>query len=132
LIEFSPKERVFLESQEESRLATCHDDIPHVKPVSYIFYQNSILIATDYDTRTYQNVKKNPQASIVIDIYKSGAHKAVCIQGDIKIIEEGDEFHFIYQMFYKKFKWVRNEPWKERETPFLKIIPYNKVSWGLN
>lgn len=132
MIEFSPKERVFLESQEESRLATCHDDIPHVKPVSYIFYQNSILIATDYDTRTYQNVKKNPQASIVIDIYKSGAHKAVCIQGDIKIIEEGDEFHFIYQMFYKKFKWVRNEPWNEREAPFLKIIPYNKVSWGLN
>jgi len=34
-------------------------------------------------------------------------------------------------MFSEKFTWVRNDPWKENEAPFLKIIVSNKVSWGL-
>ena len=132
MIEFSLKEINFLQSLEEARLATCHDNIPHVKPVSYIFYQNAILIATDYDTRSYQNIKKNPKASVVIDVYKSGGHKAVCIQGNTKIIENGEEFQLIYHIFYERFRWVRDAPWRENEAPFLKIIPTTKTSWGIN
>jgi len=132
LLEFTPKEITFLQSLEEARLATCHDGIPHVKPVSYIFYQNSIVIATDYDTRTYQNLNKNPKVGVVIDVYKPGEHKAVCIQGDIRIIENGEEFQSIYKIFNQKFKWVKDDPWSENEAPFLRIIPVNKTSWGLN
>lgn len=132
MIEFSPKEIEFLQSLEESRLATCHDDIPHVKPVSYIFYQNSILIATDYKTRTFKNIQKNPKTAIVIDVYKSGGHKAICIQGNTQIIEKGPEFQEIYKLFYAKFQWVRAEPWDEMEAPFLKIIPITKSSWGID
>lgn len=132
MIEFSQKELEFLELLEEARIATSHDDIPHVKPVSFVFLDNAILVATDYETRTYTNVKSNPHTSIVMDIYKSGEHKAICIQGRIEIIENGPEFKKFYDIFYKKFDWVKREPWKENETPFLKIIPDNKVSWGLN
>ena len=131
MIEFSPKEVKFLQSLEEARFATCHDNIPHVKPVSYIFNDGFIYIATDYETRTFQNLKNNSKSSLVIDIYKSGGHKAVCLQGHTEIIENGEVFHFIYQKFYDKFKWVRDDPWKENEAPFLKIIPTNKTSWGL-
>jgi len=116
---------------EEARIATSHDSIPHVKPVSFVFAEDSIIIATDYDTRTFSNIKLNSKAGIVIDIYKSGEHKAVCIQGETKIIEEGKEFKKWYDIFYKKFTWVRKDPWTEKEAPFLKIIPKNKVSWGL-
>ena len=132
MIEFSSSEIAFLESLEEARLATCHEDIPHVKPVSFVFYKNTILIATDYKTRSYLNLEKNPKAGIVIDIYKSGGHKAVCIQGNSKIIENGPEFQTFYKIFYEKFKWVRDDPWKEKEAPFIQIIPFNKISWGLN
>ena len=132
MIEFSQKELEFLESLEEARLATSHDNIPHVKPVSFVLLNNTILVATDYDTRTFTNVKSNPHTSIVIDIYKSGEHKAVCIQGKTEIIENGEEFKKFYDIFYEKFDWVKREPWKENEAPFLKIIPNNKVSWGLN
>ena len=125
------KEIEFLLSLEEARFATCHDNIPHVKPVSYIYHQNSILIATDYKTRSFQNVKKNSNTSIVIDHYKPGGHKAICLQGMATIIERGEEFGEIYQLFYKKFKWVREDPWKEDEAPFLKIISSNKTSWGI-
>lgn len=130
-MKFSSKEIEFFSSHEEARLATCHDNIPHVKPVSYIYHQNSILISTDYKTRSFQNIKENSNISVVVDLYKHGDHKAICLQGKIIIIESGKEFEEIYQLFYKKFKWVRDDPWKEEEAPFLKIIPTNKISWGI-
>ena len=128
---FSQKEIKFLSSLEEARLATCHDNIPHVKPVSYVFHQNSILIATDYKTRSFQNIKKNSGAAVVIDLYKPGGHKAIIVQGKVKIIDTGKNFDLIYQLFYKKFQWVRDDPWKEKEAPILKIIPTSKTSWGI-
>ncbi len=132
MIQFNQKEIEFLKTLEEARIATSHQDIPHVKPVSFVFYQKCIVIATDYDTRTFSNIKTNPNTGIVIDIYKSGQHKSVCIQGQTEIIEFGEEFQELYKLFYEKFEWVRKDPWKEREAPFLKIIPKHKISWGLN
>jgi nitroimidazol reductase NimA-like FMN-containing flavoprotein (pyridoxamine 5'-phosphate oxidase superfamily) len=132
LIKFNQKEIEFLESLEEARIATSHDEIPHVKPVSFVFLNNTILVATDYNTRTFTNIKLNPNTGIVIDIYKLGEHKAICIQGKTVIVENGSEFKKFYDIFYEKFEWVRKEPWKEDEAPFLKIIPNNKVSWSLN
>ena len=132
MLNCSQKEIEFLQLLEEARFATCHDDIPHVKPVSYIFYQGYIIVATDYETRSFQNIKKNLNASIVIDRYKPGEHKAICIQGKVTIIENGEEFSAIYQLFFNKFKWVRDDPWKEGEAPFFKITPINKTSWGID
>lgn len=132
MIEFNKKEIEFLNSIEEARIATSHKDIPHVKPVSFVYDKGIFLVATDYETRTFVNIKENPNTGIVIDIYKSGSHQAVCIQGKTEIIEKGEEFHKFYEIFYKKFEWVRKDPWKENEAPFLKIIPKNKTSWGIN
>ena len=132
MIKFTQKEIEFLDSLEEARLATCHDDIPHVKPVSFIYHQNTILIATDYKTRSFQNIRKNPLASVVIDLYRSGGHKAILLQGRVTVIDTGEEFNSIYKLFYKKFKWVRDDPWQQKEAPFLKIIPNNKTSWGIH
>lgn len=132
MIEFNKKEIEFLESLEEARIATSHDDIPHVKPVSFVYHYKTIVIATDYETRTFSNIKYNPNVSIVIDIYKPGNHKAICIQGKTEIIEKGSEFKKFYEIFYNKFEWVKKDPWKENEAPFLKILPHNKTSWGLN
>ena len=131
MIEFSKKETEFLESLEEARIATSHNNIPHVKPVSFVFHEGTIIVATDYDTRTFTNIKINSNTAVTIDIYKSGDHKAVCIQGKSEIIEKGLEFKKFYDIFYEKFQWVRNDPWKENEAPFLKVIADNKVSWGL-
>lgn len=120
---------------EEARLATSHNDIPHVKPVSFVYGDDEggvIVIATDYNTRSFMNVKANPQAGIVIDIYKSKEHKAVCVQGKTEIIEKGFEFKKWYGIFYKRFAWVRDEPWRDGEAPFLKIVPSNKISWGVD
>ena len=132
MIEFNDIEKKFLNELEEARTSTSHDNIPHVKPVSFVLLDNSIVVATDYNTRTYDNIKINSKTGIVMDIYKSGGHKAICIQGDTEIIEAGSDFKRLYDVFYKKFAWVRKDPWKENEAPFLKITPNNKISWGLS
>ncbi|HUU47649.1 MAG TPA: pyridoxamine 5'-phosphate oxidase family protein [Nitrosopumilaceae archaeon] len=132
MLKYSQNEIKFLETLEEARLATSHDDIPHVKPVSYIFHNNEIFVATDYETRTFQNVKKNQNIGIVIDVYKPQEHQAICLQGKVTIIEKGEEFQEIYRLFFEKFNWVQDEPWQETEAPFLKITATNKTSWGLD
>ena len=128
---FTQKEIEFLNKMEECRVATSHDDMPHVKPVSYLFENGIFLIATDYDTRMYKNLLENPKVALAIDIYKNKDHKAVCVQGDVTIIENGDEFSRIYKNFHDRFEWVKTQPWEENEAPFIKITPITKSSWGL-
>jgi len=131
MIHFSPAELKFIEKLEECRIATSHDDIPHVKPVSYLFYEDKFLMATDYNTRMYKNLLKNPRVAITIDIYKPQNNQAVVIQGKTSIIESGRAFLKIYEKFFKKFEWVRKDPWCENEAPFIKITPSQKISWGI-
>ncbi len=131
MISFTRIEEEYLYSMEECRVATSHDDIPHVKPVSYIFEDDLFLIATDHKTRMYKNVLANPHAAITIDVYSHGGHKAVLVQGKISIVEDGDEFARIFKKFHAKFEWVRNEPWDEKEAPFIVLTPFSKTSWGL-
>ena len=131
MVSFTQKEIEFLNKMEECRVATSHDNMPHVKPVSYLYEEGTILIATDYDTRMYKNLLENPKVALSIDIYKNKGHKAVCVQGNVVIIENGDEFSRIYKKFHERFEWVRTQPWEENEAPFIKITPITKSSWGL-
>lgn len=129
---FSKKERKFLLENEVCRVSTSHNEVPHVTPVAYIYEKNFLFFATDYETRKYKNLKVNNRIAASIDIYNSSIeNKAVLVQGTADIIEKGREFKNLYQKFYKKFEWVRKDPWKEGEAPFIKIKTFNKISWGL-
>ncbi len=130
-VTFSQAESDFLGRNESCRLATCHDGIPHVVPVSYIFEHGSFFIATDYETRKYENIKRNKSVALVVDIYSSVNNKAVCVQGTAEIIERGEEFSRLYRIFHDRFEWVRRDSWDEGEAPFVKVTPTNKISWGL-
>jgi nitroimidazol reductase NimA-like FMN-containing flavoprotein (pyridoxamine 5'-phosphate oxidase superfamily) len=130
-VTFSQAERDFLSGNEACRIATCHDEVPHVVPVSYIFERDSFLIATDYKTKKYDNIKHNRRVALVVDTYSSVNNSAVCVQGTAEIIERGDEFARLYKIFHDRFEWVRRDPWEEGEAPFLRVSPTNKVTWGL-
>ena len=131
MIEFTQKEIDFLEKNEACRIATSHNDIPHVTPVTYYFENGFFYIATDYNTKKYSNLKKNKNVAISVDIYLAGKHKAVVVLGIGEFIEKGQEFKRLYEIFYKKFYWVKETPWKEGEAPFVRITPRKKTSWGL-
>ena len=132
MIKFTQKEIEFLQNNEACRIATSHDDIPQVTPVTYYFEDGFFYLATDYDTKKYSNLKQNNKIAITVDIYTSEKHKAVIVQGTTEFIEKGSEYKRLYEIFYKKFSWVRDNPWKEGEAPFVKIKPKTKTSWGLN
>ena len=131
-MKFTKDEEEFLLENEVCRVATSHNNIPHITPVTYIYEDGFFFIATDYNTRKYKNLKANENIAIAVDVYNSSVeNKALVIQGTVDIIESGVEFKKLYQKFDKKFEWVRNDPWKEGEAPFIKVKPFSKVSWGL-
>ena len=105
--------------------------LPHVVPVSYIFEDDAFYIATDYETKKYENIRNNNRVALTVDVYSPVNNKAICVQGTAEIIENGEEFARIYKIFSDRFEWVRRDAWEEGEAPFVKITPRNKVSWGL-
>lgn len=131
-IKFTVKEMEFLSNNEGCRIATVSpDNTPHITPVSYIFQNDMLYFATDYDTKKYKNLKQNPNIALVVDIY-SLKNSAIIIQGKVDFIEQGIKFQKLYEIFDRKFEWVRADPWKEMEAPFVQVEPYKKVSWGLD
>ena len=132
-IKFTEKEVSFLLENEVCRVATSsHNNIPHIVPVNYIYENNLLYFATDYGTKKYQNLEKNKRIALIVDVYNSSVdNKAVLIQGTAELIKKGEEFKRLYKIFERKFEWVRADPWKEDEAPFVKVKPGHKVSWGL-
>jgi nitroimidazol reductase NimA-like FMN-containing flavoprotein (pyridoxamine 5'-phosphate oxidase superfamily) len=127
---FSPAERRFLQGHEICRFATASKTgWPLVSPVSYVLIDDCFYIATDYGTAKLRHVKENPRASLVVDV--TDPNRAVAVQGRVRVIEKGTEFDSAYAAFQKKFSWVRADPWKAGEAPFLKLVPVRKSSWGV-
>jgi uncharacterized protein len=120
----------FLKSNEMCRFATAsHKGEPHVVPVSYVWDNGHAYIVTDYGTRKLKNLRENPNAAILVDT--SGTRKLLLISGPVEIIEKGEEYKRLYRLFYSKLDWVKRDPWKEGEAPFIKIAPTFKTGWGL-
>jgi uncharacterized protein len=122
VVEFPEAEKRFLKHHEVCRVATSHNDTPHVTPINFVFDDGFFYFATDYDTK---------KCALVVDVYNSSVdNKAIIVQGVVEFVERGEEFQKLYDIFYEKFDWVREEPWKEGEAPFVKVKPLHKVSWG--
>jgi nitroimidazol reductase NimA-like FMN-containing flavoprotein (pyridoxamine 5'-phosphate oxidase superfamily) len=126
---FTNSEKRFLDKNEVARLATVSaNGIPHVVPVSYAFRNGVFLVAVDYETKKYRNLLHNPHVALVVDATRP--NRGILIQGCAEIFEKGVEFQSAYKIFHKKFSWVRADPWKPGEAPFIKIKPSTKASWG--
>jgi len=130
-VSFSRSEIQFLRSNEICRVATCKNNLPHVTPVSYIFNDGKFYFATDYNTLKYANLKKNNRISLVVDTAKNIKNSAIVTMGITKFIHRGKKFENLYHLFYDRFDWVRDDPWKQGEAPFVMVIPKSKVSWGI-
>ena len=130
-VSFSRIEIQFLRSNEICRVATCKNNLPHVTPVSYIFNDGRFYFATDYNTVKYANLKKNNRISLVVDTVENNKNSAIVIMGITIFIQRGKKFENLYDLFYGRFEWVRDDPWKQGEAPFVMVIPKSKVSWGI-
>jgi nitroimidazol reductase NimA-like FMN-containing flavoprotein (pyridoxamine 5'-phosphate oxidase superfamily) len=130
-LEFRRAEERFLRDNEVARLATVGPDgLPHVVPVCFIYSSGAFWVATDYGTRKFGNLQRNRKVALLVDVGQY-SNRGVLIQGKARIFKKGSEFRGIYKVFFKKFDWVRADPWMEGEAPFIRIEPSWKVSWGL-
>jgi uncharacterized protein len=129
-VKLTPQEVKFLEQNEMCRFASASKTgEPHVVPVSYVWQDNCAYIVTDYGTRKLRNLRENPQAAILVD--SAGTQKLLLISGPVELIEKGEEYRRLYKLFHSKLDWVKRDPWKEGEAPFVKLTPTFKSGWGL-
>ena len=129
-VKFSEKEIQFLEQNELCRFATASKKgEPHVVPVSYVWHDGFPYIVTDYGTKKLKNLRENPHAAVLVDT--AGTQKLLLVSGPVAIIEKGEEYKKLYKIFHSKLEWVKRDPWKEGEAPFVKINPTFKAGWGL-
>lgn len=131
-MKFSNEEERFLKENEIGRLATVSsNELPHVVPVCFIYDSGYFWVSTDSKTKKFRNILANNKVALVVD---SGydLNRGILVQGTAQVYEKGREFRRLYSVFYKKFAWVRADPWKEGEGPLLRIQPDRKVCWGLH
>jgi uncharacterized protein len=48
----------FVTNNEACRIATTHNNMPHLVPISYIYENGFFYFASDYDTRNIEILKK--------------------------------------------------------------------------
>ena len=89
----------------------------------------NLIVAIDYGTKKFANLKANPQVSIVVDSYRP--NRGVMIQGGCSIYERGPEYLRLQKILFNRFVFYRRNPWNEGESPILKVVPSKVVSWGL-
>jgi nitroimidazol reductase NimA-like FMN-containing flavoprotein (pyridoxamine 5'-phosphate oxidase superfamily) len=94
-----------------------------------VWHDGSPYIVTDYGTRKLKNLRENPHAAVLVDT--AGTQKLLLVSGPVAIIEKGEEYRKLYKLFYSKLDWVKRDPWKEGEAPFVRINPTFKAGWGL-
>lgn len=130
MVKFTATEVKFLEQNELCRLATASKSGQlHIVPVSYVWHDGLVYVVTDYGTRKLRNLRENTNAAILVDT--NATRKAIMVSGKTYLIEKGEEYRRIYKLFHSRLDWVKRDPWKEGEAPFVKIVPSFKTGWGL-
>ena len=122
------KQESFMKSHEVCRLATASKDArPHVVPVIYAMDGEDVVIAVDYGTKKLRNLRKNKRVALVVDDFHP--NHAVMVEGDCEILERGKEYLRLLRVLFDRFETYRKNPWKEGESPILKVKPTKAVSW---
>ena len=120
----------YLEAQEVGRLAvSTRDGMPHVTPIIYAMDDIYPIIATDYGTKKLKILLENNKVSLVVD--EVNPIKGIMIQGTAEIFERGKEYLRLLKVLYDRLEEYRNNPWKEGESPLIKITPVHISSWGI-
>ena len=126
----SKTEVAFLKSRDLGRLATASKDgEPHVVPVIYALDKDAPVIAIDYGTKKLKNLKENKQVAFLVDDYNPNG--GILISGTAQLFERGREYKTLLKILFAKFEYYRNNPWKEGESPIVKVVPKKVARWAI-
>jgi nitroimidazol reductase NimA-like FMN-containing flavoprotein (pyridoxamine 5'-phosphate oxidase superfamily) len=127
---FTDAQLKFLKSHTLCRFAVAElNGMPHVTPVVYAMDHNNPIIAVDYGSKKLRVLRENSKVSLVVD--DVNPHGGLVIQGECEIYERGSVYMKLLDVLMKEFEIYRENPWKEGESPILKVIPQKAASWGI-
>ena len=125
---FTPRQRKFLNDHELCRFATASKDgAPHVVPVIYTLDGDDVVIAIDYKTKKWKNLRENRRVAFVVDEYSP--NRGLMVEGEAETFERGKEYLRLLQILFDRFAFYRNDPWGEGESPILKVHVSKCVMW---
>lgn len=130
----------FLAQPHLARLATC-DPItlqPHVVPVWYEWDGENAWISSFRSTRKINELKRNPRASLIIDIGRPGEpQKAVLLEGSVELISDPAQGVARGQRVYSRYLGEEGalaaEPQSWLHDPqhlLIKLTPQRAYAWG--
>ena len=132
MVNFSEKEIRFLKYMRVGRLATMEGEAIHLVPICPVFDGTIFFMATHTKTRKVRNLRKNNNATLLIDQYSEDwmRHVAVMMTGTVDIIGRGSEFDRAKALLDAKFQQY-NElfPIQEGESVILCFKPAKAVTW---
>lgn len=131
-VKFSEKESRFLKSMRVGRLATTDGEAVHLVPICPVFDGTVFYMATHAKTRKVRNLRKNNQATLLIDQYSEDwtRHVAAMMTGTVDIIDKGPEFQKGKALLEAKYQQY-NElfPIKEGESVIMCFKASKAVTW---
>lgn len=133
--ELKRKHASFLKKQRVGRLGTISEDgTVHLVPICYAFDGKAIYIGTDANSKKVKNLKRNPSATLLVDVYYEDWNKlkSLMIQGTAEVYEGGEEFTYGRRLLYKKYKqYKKMAPIEEGESVIIKLAPKKVIAFNI-
>ena len=67
------------------------------------------------------------KVALIVDDYSP--NQGVMVEGASEILERGAEYRRLLQVLFDRFEFYRRNPWKEGESPILKVHATKVVGW---
>jgi nitroimidazol reductase NimA-like FMN-containing flavoprotein (pyridoxamine 5'-phosphate oxidase superfamily) len=131
-VKFSEKEIRFLNYMRVGRLGTTDGEAIHLVPICPVFDGNAFYMATHAKTRKVRNLRKNKDATLLIDQYSEDwmRHVATMMTGTVDVIEQGAEFEKAKALLKAKFQqYSELFPIEAGESVILRFNPAKAVTW---
>ena len=128
---------LFLSQPILARLATVHNDRPHVTPIWYAWDGNSIWMETHPKYLKVRNLEKNPNCALTIDCAQGGLRiKGVIMEGVAELIDQPEDLVMgivrqIYIRYMGEESLVASTPKQMYDGPhvLIKLAPEKIISW---
>ena len=131
--------RDFLNNNRVARFATAeHGGQPHVVPICYAVYDNSVYFTidekpkqlTNKPLKRIRNLQINPHVALVVDRYDDDWTQLgwVMVQGEAALLDDGEEHKKAQRLL--KARYPQLHGMQINDLPVIAVRIKNVVSWG--
>ncbi|HEV8676108.1 MAG TPA: pyridoxamine 5'-phosphate oxidase family protein [Methylomirabilota bacterium] len=124
----------FLTRARVVRVATADGrGIPHVVPVCPVFADGRLYFGSSNDARKVQNLRANPQITVVADDYTEAwdGLRGVMVTGKASLHARGPKFRKARQLLYEKFpQYEAQAALGVGDSVVIEVTPTRVFAWG--